>query len=139
MKIIPVGHAILFALLVCCSGLGPARAQTNATDVPKPPPSILDNDELAQLQKVRAQVLGAHPDLQSEEEKLTAFHNAAQNPATQPTPEQRNAMFVEWKAYQKKMRAEMLKIDPTLKPLFAKLDESRKHGGPSPFQPATTK
>ncbi len=116
-----------------------AHAQTNATDNPKPPPSMLDNDELAQLQKVRAQVLGAHPDLKAEEEKLTAFHNSAQNPATQPTADQRNAMFAEWKTYQKQMRAEMLKIDPTLKPLFAKLDESRKHGAPSPFQPATTK
>jgi hypothetical protein len=48
-------------------------------------------------------------------------------------------MFAEWKAYQKKMRGEMLKIDPTLGPLFAKLDVARKHGAPSPFQPATAK
>jgi hypothetical protein len=37
------------------------------------------------------------------------------------------------------MRGEMLKIDPTLGPIFAKLDSARKHGTPSPFAPATAK
>ena len=121
-------------------GLVPVPAQTtNDTNGPQLPPPILDNDEMTRLQNVRAQVLTANPDLKTEEEKLKALHESAQNQVPPPTAEQRNAMFAEWKAYQKKMRATMLKIDPTLGPLFAKLDEARKHGGPSPFQPATAK
>jgi hypothetical protein len=112
---------------------------TNSAGTPQLPPSMLDNDEMAQLQKARAQVLSTHPDLKAEEEKLKALHDSSQNQVPPPTAEQRNAMFAEWKAYQKKMRGEMLKIDPTLGPLFAKLDVARKHGAPSPFQPATAK
>jgi hypothetical protein len=109
-------------------------ASTNAA--PKPMPSALDNDDMVRLQKARTQVLGTHPDLKAEEERLKALHDAAQNqPAA--TADQKTAMVAEWKAYQKKMRAAMLAVDPTLGPLFTKLDEARKHGGAtSPFQPA---
>ncbi len=90
---------------------------------------------MTRLQKVRAQVLAANPDLKTEEEKLKAMHDA-QASMLSVTPEQKNAAFAEWKAYQKKMRAAMLKIDPTLSPLFAKLDTARKNGAATPFQQA---
>ena len=93
---------------------------------PSPPLSILDNDEMMQLQKVRAQVLSANPGLKAEEEKLKALHASVQTQNPPPTADQRNAAFAEWKAYQTKMRAEMLKVDPTLQPIFAKLDSARK-------------
>jgi hypothetical protein len=143
MKITSFDRAILLALLMALAATVSAQAQaaatTNASGSAQMPPPMLDNDELTHLQTVRAQVLSANPDLKTEEEKLTALHAAAQSQNPPPTAEQRNAAFAEWKAYQKKMRGLMLQIDPTLVPIFAKMDEARKHGAPTPFQPATTK
>jgi hypothetical protein len=127
-----------FVLILSSPAFTALRAAdaTNAAGNAKPPVSILDNDEMMQLQKVREQVLGANPDLKAEEEKLKALHASAQAQNPPPTADQRNAAFAEWKAYQTKVRAEMLKVDPTLSPIFAKLDSARKHGAPAPFSPA---
>jgi hypothetical protein len=139
MKFIFLDRAVFLVLLFGVAGLLPApgapSSSTEPADGPQIPPPILDNDEMAQLQKVRAQVLAANPDLKTEEEKLKSMHDAQANMLS-VTPEQKNAAFAEWKAYQKKMRAAMLQIDPTLSPLFAKLDAARKNGAPTPFQPA---
>ncbi len=119
MKLTPYVRGLLPVLFLAGSAWSRSRpnrpAPTNAPDGPHLPPPILDNDEMMQLVKARQQVLAANPDLQAEEEKLKALHESStQTPA--PTAEQRNAMFAEWKAYQKTMRAAMLKIDPTLTP-----------------------
>jgi hypothetical protein len=132
MKLTFLTGAVVAALLV---GHPVAAQTTNAASSPKPAP-ILDNDEMAKLVAVRGQVLTAHPELKAEEEKLKALHDSTQKQNPAPTADQRNAAFAEWKAYQKTMRGEMLKIDPTLKPIFAKLDAARKNGAESPFQPA---
>ena len=143
MKNTLLNRVIVGALFAGLFGVAPMPAQTsastNTTTATQLPPPILDNDEMMQLQKAREQVLGANPDLKAEEEKLKALHDSVQSQVPPPTADQRNAMFAEWKSYQKTMRAAMLKIDPTLAPLFAKLDSARKHGAPSPFQPATAK
>jgi hypothetical protein len=129
--------AKFFSVLLALS-LGLASSGAWAADAPATTTEPrLDNDEMAQLQKARQQVLAANPDLQAEEVRLKNLHDA--QTATPATPEQRNAIFAEWKAYQKKMRAAMLKVDPTLGPVFVKLDDARKHGASSPFQPAAAK
>jgi hypothetical protein len=135
MKWTPLFRALLPALAMALGVALPALADTatNAAAA-KPPPSALDNDEMVELKKAREQVLAANPDLKAEEEKLKALHEAqGQNP---PTDAQKNAAYDEWKAYQKKIRAAMLKVDPSLSAIFAKLDEARKHGSPPPFAPA---
>jgi hypothetical protein len=144
MKISLFHRAALVAVILGFAAMGNSSAQAPAATNPptegQPPPPLLDNDEMVQLQKVREQVLGANPDLQAEEVKLKQVHDHEQNQNPPATPEERNAMFAEWKAYQKKMRGLMLKIDPTLAPIFAKLDKARKNGtAPTPFQPATAK
>jgi hypothetical protein len=96
------------------------------------PPPMLDHDETVQLEKARATVFKNHPELKAENEKLKALHDST----SQPSAEQRNTAFAEWKDYQQKMRAELLKVDPSLKPVFAKIDKARKNGAPAPFQPA---
>ena len=129
--------ALALGLLATTASLAPAVDATNASAPMPLPKSMLDNDDMTKLKTVRAQVLAAHPEIKAEEEKLTSLHASAQTQTPPPTPEQKNAMFAEWKAYQKTMRAEMLKIDPTLGPIFIKLDEARKNGSsPTPFQPA---
>ncbi len=89
---------------------------------------------MAQLNSAREKVFALDPAMKAENDKLKAMHDAGGT----PTADQRNAAFAEWKAYQKKIRAEMLKVDPTLKPIFAKMDAARANGSsPSPFQPAS--
>jgi len=128
----------VLALFIALSGFASAQTQTNAAPAPKLPPPILDNDEMAKLTAVRNQVLAAHPELKAEEQKLKALHDSMQTQNPAPTAEQRNAAFAEWKTYQKTIRTEALKIDPTLKPIFEKIDAARKkNGAESPFQPAT--
>ncbi len=107
-----------------------ADAATNAPANPAPPASAIDNDDMTRLVKVREQVLATHPDLKAEEEKLKAMHEAAKGQNPPPTAEQKSAAIAEWKAYQTKIRAAMLKIDPTLSPIFARLDASHKHAAP---------
>jgi hypothetical protein len=109
-----------------------AQVATNAPGSTQLPSPMLDHDDMTQLNHAREKVFEANPDLKAENEKLKAMHDAS---AT-PTADQRNAAFAEWKAYQKKMRAEMLKVDPTLGPIFAKIDAARKNGAPTPFQSA---
>ena len=128
---------MLVSLFIGLTGLMSVQAQTNAAATPKLPPPILDNDEMARLTAVRNQVLAAHPDLKAEEEKLKALHDSMQKENPAPTPDERNKAFAEWQTYQKSMRGEALKIDPTLKPIFAKLDAARKkNSAAAPFQPA---
>ena len=138
MKNKTFARLILPALFIALTGLISAQAQTtNGTSAPKLPPPVLDNDEMSKLTAVRNQVEAAHPDLKAEAEKLKALHDSMQRQTPPPTAEQRNAAFAEWQAYQKSMRAEALKIDPTLKEIFAKLDAARKkNAAAAPFQPA---
>jgi hypothetical protein len=58
------------------------------------------------------------------------MHDAAQGQNPPPNAEQKSAAIAEWKAYRKEIRAAMRKIDPTLSPIFARLDASHKHVSP---------
>jgi len=128
----------VLALFITLSGFASAQTQTNAAPAPKLPPPILDNDEMAKLTAVRNQVLAAHPELKAEEKKLKNLHEVLQTQRPVPTADERNAAFEEWKAYQKTIREDALAIDPTLKPIFEKIDASRKKNpAETPFQPAT--
>jgi hypothetical protein len=123
------------AVLIGMMAVGPDRlaAQaTNSTSATQLPQPMLDHDEMTQLNKARTTVFASHPDLKAENEKLKAMHDSP----TTPTEEQRAKTFAEWKDYQKQMRAEMLTVDPTLKPIFAKIDAARRNGSPTPFPPA---
>ncbi len=129
---------LILTALVLPGCLISAPAQTtNAPSAAKLPPPILDIDEMAKLTAVRNQVEAAHPELKTEAEKLKALHDSMQKQNPPPTADQRNAAFAEWQTYQKSMRAEALKIDPTMKSIFDKLDAARKkNAAAAPFQPA---
>jgi hypothetical protein len=141
MKLSLFHRAGLLALLLSFTSVGVVLAQapagTNGTTAPRPPASVLDNDEMIRLRDARQQVLSTNPDLKTEEDRLKQLHESAQAQNPPATPEQKTAMFAEWKAYQKKMRAAMLKDDPTLGPIFAKLDKARKTAASAPAAEAT--
>ena len=95
-----------------------AQVATNTPGSTQRPPPLLDHDEMTQLNAAREKVFAAHPDLKAESEKLKAMHDA--NPS--PTADQRDAAFMEWADFRKKMHAALLQVDPTLKPILAKID-----------------
>jgi hypothetical protein len=130
--------ALTFFLGLATTGALLADSETKTSGGIAPQP-MLDNDERMQLDKARQQVLATDPELKTETEHLKSLHDSAANQNPPASPEQRNAMFAEWKAYQKKMRAAMLQVDPTLGPLFAKIDHARKNGAAAPFSPPTAK
>ena len=127
MKFSFLSRAALAALVLggAMTAMCPAQTTTNTSPVaPKLPPAVLDNDEAAQLQKARQQALKDNPSLQAEETKLKKAHaDMVQGTAT---PDQKAAMLAEWKTYRTQIRAAMLKIDPTLGPIFAKLDKAQR-------------
>ncbi len=107
--------AIFLGLLML--GLNAQTATPTPSSTQRPPP-LLDHDEMMQLNAAREKVFAANPDLKAESEKLKAMHET--NPT--PTPDQRDAAFMEWTAFRKKMHAALLQVDPTLKPVLAKID-----------------
>jgi hypothetical protein len=95
-----------------------AQVVANAPSSAQPPPPLLDHDEMMQLNAAREKVFAAHPDLKSESERLKALHESTPN----PTPDQRDQAFLEWRIFRMKMHAALLEVDPTLKPILAKID-----------------
>jgi len=96
----------------------PAQVAASTAGTAQRPPPLLDHDEMMQLNAAREKVFAAHPDLKAENDKLKAMHESS----PKPTAEQRDAAFVEWTDFRKKMREALLQVDPTLKPVLAKID-----------------
>lgn len=114
-----VGLPVALLGLVTLGGV-PLNAQvaTNAPGSTQRPPPLLDHDEMMQLNSAREKVFAAHPDLKAESEKLKAMHAATPS----PTPDQRDAALIEWRIFRLKMHDALLEVDPTLKPILAKID-----------------
>ena len=87
--------------------------------------SSLSPGDKAKLLKARQEVLAANPDLKAEQEDLMKQREAMKNDPD-ATPEERTAFFQSFVAHDQKMKAAMLKVDPTLAPVFAQLDQEMK-------------
>jgi len=109
---------VLLGLLVLGGVQLDAQVATNAPGSTQRPPPLLDHDEMMQLNSAREKVFAAHPDLKAESERLKAMHESTPN----PTPDQRDAALLEWRIFRLKMHNELLDVDPTLKPILAKID-----------------
>jgi hypothetical protein len=109
---------VLLGLLTLGGAQLTAQVATNAPSSAQRPPPLLDHDEMMQLNSAREKVFAASPDLKAESEKLRAMHESTPS----PTADQRDAAFIEWTAFRKKMRTALLQVDPTLKPILAKID-----------------
>jgi hypothetical protein len=130
----------LATLLLLCPP-GPARAQTNA---PARPPanapelqalSILTMDQQLEYANARAKALADDPALNAENEALKKQY--AEVMAHGKPPEQQ-AMMEKVDSHRQKLRAAMLKEDPNLGPIFAKIDkqisETKATKGTAPAQ-----
>jgi hypothetical protein len=70
----------------------------------------MSSEDQAKFKKARDKVLASDADLKSEEDSLI---------------QQQNDLHKKWEDHMKKMRAAMIKDDPSLKPVFEKMDKKR--------------
>jgi len=78
--------------------------------------------ELAQLEKDRAAVLAANPDLKTEADALKAQHKSLKGQG----PDAKTAFRAQMKEHEQKMEVAMLKLDPSVAPVLAKLKAAHK-------------
>ena len=88
---------------------------------------ILTDAERAQLKSAKQQALAANPDLKAQKHNLKKQHKALAANKTAATRDQCKALHQQAQAYHQQLRAAELKIDPSLAPIFTKIDAA-KHG-----------
>jgi hypothetical protein len=129
MKILSLPKMVLLACAVAASGLATTSFAQTPSDTP-PAGSHHDrmagltDDEKAQLKKDRDAVFAANPDLKSEQDALDKEHGSMGSDAT---PADKSAFRQKMHALNDKVRAAILKIDPSAAPIFAKLDAAHKN------------
>ncbi len=89
---------------------------------------ILTPAELAQYQKDQAAVLAANPDLKTEADNLKAQHEALKSQGASASADAKAALKAAHKDYEEKMQIAMLKLDPSVAPILAKLNAAHKEG-----------
>src|SRR5271155_1264957 len=123
----------LGAALTCPSFAQPADS-TNAPPPGGPPDGGFHHDhgmgfltdaEKAELKKAHDAAIAADPSLATEEKANWDAMKAAHESGTPPTDDQKAA----WKAFHEKMDAAMIKADPNVAPIIAKI-QAHHHGGP---------
>jgi len=108
--------AVVFALIVSCSGSQTVFAQAASPTAASPSATPLTPEDKAKLLKVRQQVLDSNPDLKAEQDNLKKQGQALKGGSA--TPEDKAAFMQSRADHQAKMKAAMLKIDPTLGPVI---------------------
>jgi len=128
----------LGALLTCPSFV---KAQDSTNAPPSGPPpgghhdrdlSILTDAERQELKKAHDEAAQADPTLEAQGkdimDKMKAAHEAGEKPSAD--------LMAQMHAFREKMEAAMIKADPNVAPILAKLKAAHKHhdgpGGPPP-------
>jgi len=83
--------------------------------------------EKAQLRKARETVLAANPGLQTQRASLRQQFQSLRSQGTSATPAEWAALRQQKQALRGQVRAAELSVDPTLAPIFAKLDAAHPH------------
>jgi Spy/CpxP family protein refolding chaperone len=90
--------------------------------------SVLTSDEKAQLEKARDAALAANGTLQTEQASLKQQFETLKSQSGGATKDQWQALHQQEADFHAKLRSAELLIDPTLAPIFAKLDAAHQHG-----------
>jgi Spy/CpxP family protein refolding chaperone len=138
---------ILLTLTLGAMLTAPAWAQTN-TDAPPPPPppdgppgehhpgmDFLTDAEKQELHKAHDAAEAADPSLATEEKSLMAGMESSRDSGQPPSKDDMEKM----RAFHDKMDAAMIKADPAVAPIIAKLKaHHHHHDGPPPPPPSDT-
>jgi hypothetical protein len=133
---------LLVGLVIGVSG-GPNRLMAQDTTEKGPPGqrmlSFLSPADKEKFLAARKKVMEANPDLKTEGEEL--MKEGKDMRGGDAAPEDKQEFFEKFMAYQQKVRAAMLKDDPSLQSIFDQMDQHRSQmraqhqkdgGGPPP-------
>ena len=88
--------------------------------------SVLTAAEKAQLKKAKEQALASNGSLQAEHTSLKQQFETLKSQGASATPDQWKALHEQKKAFHAKLKAAELLADPTLAPIFQKLEAAHK-------------
>jgi hypothetical protein len=135
--IVSIQRVALLALALGTASATATFAQTTPTTTTPPTCSakgqrhhdpILTADEKAQVKKARDAALAADPSLQTERDSLKQqFETLKGQGKDGATKDQWQALREQRVAFEVKLHAAELAIDPTLAPIFAKVEAARKN------------
>jgi len=136
--ILSIQRAALLALALGSASATAAFAQTTTPPPPTAPtssagghhhhPNVLTADEKAQLKKAREAAFAADSSLQTERDNLKQqFESLKAEGKGGATKDQWKALREQGLDFHQKLKAAELGIDPTLAPIFAKLEAARKN------------
>ena len=77
--------------------------------------------------KAHQAAIAANPGLRTQQETLQQQFASVKTEGTSATPDQHQALHQQAHAFRKQLRSAELLIDPTLAPVFAKLDAAKHH------------
>ena len=89
--------------------------------------AFLTPTERAELKKDKQEALAANGTLQTQAESLKQQFQTLKSQGTAATQDQWDALHAQGHDFHEKLRAAELKADPTLAPIFAKLDAAHKN------------
>jgi len=89
-------------------------------------PGGLTKSEMGQIGKAHNGVLASNPELKGEDDTLKIQAKDLKAKGAAATPEEKAALKTQQQEHEQKMRAAELAFDPTLAPIFAKLDAMPK-------------
>jgi hypothetical protein len=131
----------LLALALGTAGVTASFAQTTTTSTSTTTPaptctaggrhrhhheSVLTSDEKAQLKKAHDAAIAANGALQTEQASLKQQFETLKSEGDSATKDQWQALHQQASAFHAQLRSAELLIDPTLTPVFAKLDAARQ-------------
>jgi hypothetical protein len=131
---------LTFGALIACPAMAQPADDTNAPP-PGPPPGghhhgpDLTDAEKAELKKAHDAALAADSSLAAQEKSIRDKMEADRDSGNPPSDEDKAA----FKAFHEKMDAAMIKADPAVAPILAKMKHHHGGpGGPPPPPPADT-
>lgn len=126
------------ALALATASVTATFAQTTSTTTPAAPTctaggghhhgSVLTAAEKAQLKTARDEAFATDPSLKADEDTLKQQFESLKSAGDSATVDQKNALHAQARDFHQKLQAAELKLDPTLAPVFAKLQAAHKHG-----------
>jgi hypothetical protein len=123
----------LLSLALGTAGVTATFAQTTPTPTPAPTtppagdhPSILTDDEKAELKKDHDAVFAANPDFQTQMDALKAKHEALKAQGDSASADDRKALHEQGKALRDQINAAIVKLDPAAAAIIAKLEAAHK-------------
>jgi len=124
MKLLLASTLALLALPLCAQTSGSAPSSGAAAEsaaMASPALATLTPEEKTKLMSLHTQVIDQSPDLKKEEMDLMQKGLALQTSGQPPSDADRQAFMAQARAHADKVRAAMIKADPSIEAVFAKI------------------